>query len=474
MAANGGQRRLFRRTVALTLVVLAILVAFLSVFAIWVNRQVLNTDNWTKTSSQLLQQAVIRDRIAERLTDQLFASVDVDEALRDVLPPRAEVLAGPAANALRTQVEKRARIALARPAVQALWADANREAHRQLLTVIEGGGRTVSTESGRVVLNVDPILASLQEQVGIGGRLRKVLPASATQIQVFQSTELGTAQDAVRVIRPLPVILLLISLGLVAIAMLIAPDWRRRAVRAYGFGFILVGLVTLAFRSIAGDEFVSSLASTAAAEPAVEQVWTIATDLLNDIAVAAIVYGAVMVVGAWLAGPTTWARAVRASIAPYLREPAIAYSALAVAVIALVWWAPTPAWRNVAMVLILVGLLALGVEALRRQVIREFPEATRAEAMQRHRERWASVVAASRRRGGALRDSASRTAQSASERVAASRAAATARFSAAQDTRLDQLERLVKLREAGILDEEELRAEKARILNADSDQLATT
>ena len=43
----------------------------------------------------------------------------------------------------------------------------------------------------------------------------------------------------------------------------------------------------------------------------------------------------------------------------------------------------------------------------------------------------------------------------------------------AQDARLAQLERLVQLREAGILDDEELRAEKARILRADSDGMAT-
>jgi hypothetical protein len=455
-----------RRAIATTLVVVAAFLAFLALLAIWVNRQALNTDNWTKTSTKLLEQPEVRNQVAARLTDELFQSVDVEQAVRDVLPDRADVLAGPAANALRTQVEKRARTALERPDVQALWANANRSAHQQLLAVLDGGGKTVSTENGEVVLDAKQLLAELQQQVGIGGRLRKVLPASATQITLFQAKQLKTAQNTVKVLRPLPVILIVASLALVAIAMFVAPDWRRRALRAYGIGFVLAGLGALLARSLAGDAFVSSLAKTAAAEPTVQTVWTISTELLVNVAVATIVYGIVMVFAAWLAGPTRWAVSVRRVIAPYWREPAIAYSVLLLLVVVLIWWAPTPAWRNVAMALILVGLLAAGTEALRRQLIREFPAATREDAAGRYRERWAVFMASNRRRGETVRAAGSRAAQSASGAITSTREAAGAHFGSAEDDRLAQLERLAQLREAGILDDEELRAEKARILNS--------
>ena len=91
------------------------------------------------------------------------------------------------------------------------------------------------------------------------------------------------------------------------------------------------------------------------------------------------------------------ATATRRAVAPYWRSPVIAYSGLAIVVAILLWWAPTPAWRNAAMVLILVGLLIAGVEALRRQIIREFPDATREDANRRYRERWDNFVAGTRR-----------------------------------------------------------------------------
>jgi hypothetical protein len=166
-----------------------------------------------------------------------------------------------------------------------------------------------------------------------------------------------------------------------------------------------------------------------------------------------------MVFGAWIAGPTRAATATRRAIAPYLREPAIAYAGLALVVVVLVWWAPTPAWRNAIMLLILVGLLIAGVEALRRQVIREFPDATRADAGQRYHERWERTVAWSRRRGEGIRASTSRATHSASGAVASTRVS-----SPAPVTRLDQLERLAQLRRDGLLDDDELRVEKERIL----------
>jgi hypothetical protein len=467
MTANEVRPMRTRRAIATVLVVVASLLAFLAILAIWLNRQALNTDNWTRTSSQLLEEPVVRDQVAGRLTDELFASVDVQATLQDALPPRAQALAAPAANALRTQAEKMVRNALERPDVQALWADANRTAHQELMAVLNGGGSTVSTDNGRVVLDVSRLLAELQARAGVGGRLRKALPASASRITLFQSSELGTAQKVVRILRPLPVVLILASVALLAVAIAIAPGWRRRAVRAYGIGFLVAGAGALLARSLAGDQFVTALASTAAAVPSVTAVWTISTSMLVDIAVATIGYGVVIVLGAWLAGPTRWATSVRRTIAPYLREPSITYAALALVVVVLVWWAPTPAWRNPVMVLILIGLLIAGVEALRRQVIREFPDATREDAARRHHERWERTVAWSRRRGEQMRTSTSRATQSASGAISATRGAAEARFSSpttAEDARLEQLERLARLRSQGLLDDDELRAEKERIL----------
>lgn len=361
---------------ARVLVVLASVMAFLALHAIWLQRQLLNTDNWTDASTEMLQNPSIRAQTAGYLTDELFANVDVQSEIAGVLPPRAQFLAAPAANALRDRVEVRTNKLLSRPKVQELWADANRLAHEQLLRVLNGGGDVVSTDKGVVTLDLHALLEQVEQQTGLGGKVAAALPADAARLEVLRSDQLDTAQKAARALDGLPIVLTALSLLLFAGALLADARHRRRSVRGYGIGLVLAGVAALAVAAIAGDEIVAALAHTASLEPAVRGVWEIYTSLLVQAAGAAIFYGVVLVLGAWLAGPTGWAVSARRAAAPYLRETALAYGAFAVLLIVVIaWWAPTPAMRNPVTGVLLAILLAAGFEGLRRVTAREFPTA---------------------------------------------------------------------------------------------------
>jgi hypothetical protein len=448
-----------RRGWALGLVVVASILAFLAVLAIWANRQVLNTENWTRTSTQLLQNRTIRNQISAYLVDQLYANVDVAGEIRDALPPRLQPLAGPAAGGLRNLAERAARETLSRPRAQGLWADANRGAQEQLLKILEGGGPVLSTTGGDVVLDLHELLNQMEERVGIGGRLAARLPASAAQITIMHSDQLDSAQRLLKLLRGLPFVLVGLSLALFGLALVVAPGWRREALRAYGIGFVLAGAGALLFQDQAGQALTNALVKTAAAEPAAANAWTISTTLLVEAAWATIFYGVFMVIAAWLAGPSRPTVAVRRTVAPYATHPGVAYGALAVFFALLLWWAPTPATRDPALALVLLLLLAVGTEALRRQMRREHPDADMAEAVARVRAR-ASDVAVRVREGTstgrqALSGAASRAVDEAKAR--------TARGSSHDDT-IERLERLGRLKEAGVLDEQEFLAQKRLIL----------
>jgi hypothetical protein len=422
---------------------------------VWANRQVLNTDNWTRTSTQLMEDRVIRDQLAIYLVDQLYANVDVAGEFREALPERLQPLAGPAAAGLRDLAERAAREALSRPRAQALWADANRGAQLTLLRVLEGGGPVASTEGDAVVLDLSALLRQMQARVGIGGRVAERLPASAAQFTVMRADRLESAQRGLNVLRGLPIVLVALSLALFGLALAIAPGWRRQALRAYGIGFVLAGAVALLAQAQAGEALVNALVKTTAAEPAAANAWTISTTLLVEAAWATIFYGVFIIVAAWLAGPSWLTVAIRRGAAPYAGHPAVAYGALTVFVALLLWWAPTPATREPALALVLIVLLAAGTEALRRQIVREYPGADMGEAVERVRERAAN--AAARVREGTW--SAGRTAS----RVMTEAKTATPSGSSNGD-RLERLERLGRLKDAGVLDEQEFLAQKRSIL----------
>jgi Short C-terminal domain len=428
--------RAHRRT-ALALVVVASLLAFLAIFALWANRQLLDTDNWTETSSSLLEDDDIRGQVATFLTNELYTNVDVQARLRQALPPRADALAGPAAGALRQVVERAVDRLITRPRPQRAWEEANRRAHRRLLQVVEGGGDGVSTSGGNVTLDLGTLLGRAEGQLGIGGRLEGKIPPGAAELTVLRSSQLELAQDVVRVMKALAVVLVVLAIGLFALAVYLARGWRREALRATGIGFVAAGVGALVAHNLAGGAVVDSLATTDSVRPAAESAWSISTSLLHQAAVSTVAYGVVIVVAAWLAGPTRVAVAIRRALAPWLREPRFAYTGLAVVVLLVVAWGPTPATRKALPVLLMIGLLVAGMEALRRQTAREHPDASREDSTRRMRA-WASGLRGRRRRadGGP-----------------------------APDDGVEQLERLARLRDAGVLDASEFEREKRRILD---------
>ena len=382
-----------RRRLPLALIVVATLIAFLAVFAVWANRQLLDTDSWTDTNSELLENDAIRQQVSLFLVDELYSNVDIEGQIQEALPPRAAPLAGPAAGGLRELAERGTDRLLSRPRIQSRWEQANRRAHATLIDVVEGGSENVSTTNGNVVLDLKSLLGETQERVGVGGRAADKLPADAAQITILRSDQLGLAQDLVKFFEGLVAVLVLLTFGLYALAIYLARGWRREALRACGVGFAMAGAGALVLRSFAGDVVVDSLATTDGVRPAVESTWTISTRLLEEAAGAMLAYGIVIVLAAWLAGPTASAVATRRALAPYLREPRFAYGGLAVVVLLLLAWGPTPSLRRVVPALLLIMLLTVGVEVLRRQTAREHPDASIEDSTRRMRE-WLS------RRGG--------------------------------------------------------------------------
>jgi len=356
------------------LLVVATLIAFLAVFSIWVNRQALNTDNWVDTSGKLLRNDEIRTQLSNYLADELFANVDVQAELEKTFPPRLAPLAGPAAGGLHQLAPQVAERALATSQAESLWADANRAAHETLLKILNDEGSAVSTGNGEVTLDLGSLVSESGGQLGVAGKLASKIPPDAGQLTILKSDQLSMAQDASSLVRHLPIVLTLLALFLYGLAVYLAGPRRRQALRSVGFGFIVAGVLSLLLRRIGEGSVTDALAQTDAVKPAVEAVWDIGTSLLVTVAVSAISFGILVVIAAWIAGPTRIAKKLREEAAPYLRETGTTYGAVALVFLALVLWAPVVAFQKPIGMILLAALLVLGTEVLRRQTAAEFPE----------------------------------------------------------------------------------------------------
>jgi hypothetical protein len=357
------------------LLVLGTIFTLLAMFSIWANRQALNTDNWVSTSSRILADKQVDERLSNYLAEQLAANEPLKTKLEEELPPRLQPFGAAVAAGLRQLAPQIAERALQSPKVQALWAAANRAAHERLLEVLEGGGSTVSTENGEVTLNLSHLVEEVGNDVGIGAGAGERLPPDVGRLVILKSDQLSAAQKGAHLVRELPIVLTLLTLLCFAGAVWLSGR-RRRTLRTVGLCFVFVGVLVLLLRTIGGNVLVDSVVANPAAKPAVHSVWGIATSLLKSIATSTIAFGLLLFIAAWLAGPTGIATALRREAAPYVRiHWATAYGAAALIFLVLVAWAPVQAFHKAIGIIILAVLLALGTEVLRRQILRENPDA---------------------------------------------------------------------------------------------------
>jgi hypothetical protein len=465
-----------RRRVVRGLVILGSVLAFLSVFAIWTERQALNTDDWVATSGRLLHNQTIRAAVGEYLVDQLYENVDVRKELEDILPGDASELAGPAAGGLRQVAGQGAEKALETSTAQQLWEESNRTAHEQLLAVLENKKEAVETEEGEVRLNLGNLLTNLADQVGIGEDLAKKLPPDAAQVQILKSDQLKTAQNITVAVKGLALLLSILTFAAFGAAIYLSRAGRWVTVLLSGIGLIAAGFAVVVARHIAGGIVVDQLVRTESVKPAGEAAWSIGTSLMVSIATTVIVVGVLFAAAGWLASPTAGARTTRRYIAPSLRlHIAYVYTGLAILVCLYFLSGPTQGLRAFLTTLIVAGMAAFGIHELRKQTAEEFPEATYGDAFGSTRDKVVTAVKDAKipervgEQASKLRLPERRPGNDHQEPAQQATEPPTATMPVSEeDARLQRLEKLATLRDKGILTEEEFTAEKTRLLGGGS------
>jgi len=359
---------------------LATILLFVSSLTVWSKRQLLNDQAWADSSTQLLANDEVRGAIAQKLSDGLFARIDVEAQLRERLPPQAQGAAAALAATLENTVGPAAADRLLqRPRVQTLWQNANKRAHAAVLRVLEGKdlgkNENISTANGEVTLDLRPAITRLATRLGVEDKLKANADPNAGQVVIMRSDQLGAAQTAVKILKALSSLLLIVVLALYALAIYLARGRRRLLLGATAASLVFVGLVIASLRHFLGGVIVDSLVKTEANKHPVSVIWAIETSVLRDIAIILVVYGALVLLATVLAGQNRPAVAVRRWLAPSFRHhPIVVWLAALAVFLILLAWGPTTGDRRLLGVAILAVTTAIAIEALRRQTLQEFPE----------------------------------------------------------------------------------------------------
>ena len=357
------------------LVAVAGILLFLTTFAVWVDRVALNTAVFADTSSELIEDDAIRRAVATRAVDELFESVDVEAELKGPLPEDVESLAGPTSAALQQVAPGIVERALQQPRLQRLWRRSVEASHATLVEVLEERSGTVSTEEGTVTLDLGDIVREAADRIGVSDAVEERIDDDAGRIELLQSDDLDTAQDAFQLLNALAWLLPLLTIGAFALALWLAGVRRRPTVRAIGVAILVSGLVGLVAVRVSGWYLVGELTADSESQEAGGKSWAILTELLRGSFRLQIVLGLLFLLAAWVAGAGPRAVGIRRGLAPYLRQRRYAYGVLGVVALVVLLTGQVGDFARLVGEFVVIGLLAGWIEWLRRQTLREFPDA---------------------------------------------------------------------------------------------------
>jgi hypothetical protein len=307
----GSSERLprWRRALVAILVILSVVLVPIAGLTIWVRNLVLDTDRYVDTVAPLAENEVITNQVANRLTDRLFAEVDVRQEAQEVLPERAAFLAGPISSGVESFVREAAQRVLASDQFETIWRNANERAHEAVDEVLTGEGENVSVEDGKVVLNLSAVIDNVVQRLNERGVT--VFDSLAEnqknlQVELFDASQIESARSAVRLLDRVRIVLVVLVFVLLGVALALSGNRRRTLIR-WGIGLVVAMAVTAGLVALGRSLFVDAAENRDAAAAVFD---TLVRFLRNGIRVIA-VFGIIIALAAFLSGPSRLAVRIR-------------------------------------------------------------------------------------------------------------------------------------------------------------------
>ncbi len=313
----------WRRVLVAVLVVLGCILAPISVLTVWTKTTLLNTNNYVATVAPLSHNADVQNAIADRVTTTLVTDNNVEQRIVSGLPQQAQFVGPKIADALSSFVHDATLKIVQSDQFSNLWKDANRRAHTQVVALLEGKSRVggvVQTNNGQITLDLGPIIQKVNsalESKGITAFSNAAQNASDQQIVLINSDQLKSAQSATNLLQELAIVLSVVTVLCFAVAIWLSPNRRRTILRsglglALGMAILLIGLNT-------GRHYYLSALPQRVNRPAATAVYNQLLVAMRIALRAAFAFALIVVLAAWLSGPSRSATGLRNGVLHLVR-----------------------------------------------------------------------------------------------------------------------------------------------------------
>jgi len=305
--------------VSAVLVVLACVLAPLSVTSVWANRIISDTDQYVKTVEPLVRDPAVQAALTDEVTQAVLDNIDVQGVTKEALDALARQRGVPSSvaaaipglqlalvNGVNGFVHDQVAKIVASDQFAQVWDAVNRAAHDQIVRLLSGEqGGAVTAQGDTVTLNLAPVIAQVKRAlVDQGFSLADKVPTVNKTFVLVQSKSVTHAQGAYKLLEKLGVWLPIIALVLLLGGVLLARD-RRRALMLGGLGVAASMIVLGMALAIARTWYVNETPGNVLTPDAAGSVFDTLVRFLRSSLRAVGVLGLVLAFAAFLSGPST-------------------------------------------------------------------------------------------------------------------------------------------------------------------------
>jgi hypothetical protein len=391
--SSGRAARGWRWVATCALLLIASLLGVVSVVAVYLRSEVLDTNAYVQTVAPLARDPAVQDAVAARLTTEIVTRSNlnnlVEEAATKLVaagaPSQVSDLVGPVTSGMSNFLQDQIRNLLGTEQFAEVWTNINRAAHQGVVNVLTGKqGGVISSQGDTVTIDLGQLLTAAKQQLAAKGlTFVNRIPDVSIPYTLVQSDKLPQIRTYTKLLNTLATWLPFVVLALLVGAFFTAPNRRRAIV----IGSIMLGCVILlmlgglnAFR----DYYLNHLPPTVNSPQAVQVVYDTVLRFLVASLKTLLLVMVIFLVAALLAGPSRLATAIRrlanrgldplsgllaraggwvGSIGRALR-PLRSTIQLAVVLLALVGFilADRPSTSGVVWLAVVVGVVLLAVE----------------------------------------------------------------------------------------------------------------
>jgi hypothetical protein len=310
-------RRGWRAPVAAILIVLACVLAPVSVVAVWTANEVSNTDKYVANVSPLITQPTIRRALTDRISTSVSDQINVQGLTRELAtelsslgrPKLGSLLSsfsGTIASGVDGFIHSAVAKVVASHQVQRLWVQGNRVVHQQLVLALSGQKSSITVSHGQVVVGLGPIIDQVKHDLADRGlTIVSKLPPINPTFPLFSAKYLVQAQTLYRVLNTLKWVLPIVALLCFAAGVYIAKRHRRALVGA-GLGLAASMLVLGLLLALGRSVYLSKLPPNSSADAAAVAFDTIVRFIRQGLRVL-LVLGLVVAIAAFFSGPSVTA-----------------------------------------------------------------------------------------------------------------------------------------------------------------------